>query len=227
MWSRSVRVPQMLAEEYFSQGRTEELLARVERFRLENLQRAEKTRPDAPFDGHSDATRLIVDYLEVLKLAAADDQAGIWKRVQDSNLSAQQALLPGTIREATIGLTVEKLTADRLGAVDFLKGRFRRGDPAERAWAAVLLARLGEVKNVEALHRLAAAVESGKQREEQERAELIRTDYLFAVVLAEPTAREGLYQRYRNTELVSAAQNAMFRERRPGSLLGPTDWAAR
>lgn len=207
----AIHVPQLIAEEYFEQGRAQELLDRVEKFRRENLdKRASAKRrndSDRPFDGHTDASRLIADYIEVLQLAEQRDLASLWVWIQSKQVSAQQAMMPKDFSEGLVGLAVFQLVSDRATSIDYLKGRFRTGNDVERAWAAVLLAKLGEVKNAEALHRLAAAVDDGLE------ADRVRTDFLYAVLVADPTAGKTLVDRYIQTDLSGPAQNAYFRDR--------------
>jgi tetratricopeptide (TPR) repeat protein len=210
-YAQSIHVPRILAEEYFAQGRAQELLDRVESFRRENLEKwtkeGRRAEPGQPLDGHTDATRLIAGYVEVLQLAETSDLPNLWAWIQARDVPAQHALLPANYQQALAGLAAKRLIRDRAKAVDFLKGRFRTGNNGERAWAAVLLAKLGEVKNPAALERLAAAVDQGLA------ADLVQTDFLYAALLADPASGKALVDRYLQTALSGPVQNAYYRER--------------
>jgi tetratricopeptide (TPR) repeat protein len=215
-WIEALHVPQLIAEEYFEQGRTDELLERVEKFRQDRFDRLKESHQRSgdknPFDGHTGNTRFIVDCVEVLQLDAKNDPAQVWDWIQSRDVTALEALIPANPRQAAVGLAAKRLLADRNSAVPFLLERFRANE-YDRDWAVVLLAQLGEVKNVEALHRLAASIDQGSSYEDRKRASRRQANYFYAVLIADPTARAGLFERYSNTNLVYPAQNAMYRDR--------------
>lgn len=206
---------QRLAEHHFAQGSSSALLERVEQFRQRRFEESRNYHwnesTDRPFDGHTDATLLILEYLEVLKLAVRNDQNGLWNLIQQSKTTALDAMFPFTARETAVGLAARHLVIDREVALPFLKEKYKRRG-VEKAWAIVLLAKLGEVKNVEALHRLAIDITIDSNTEAaRRRAAICRQDYLLAVLFAAPDSRRWLTGRYSNTRLAKAAEAVIGR----------------
>lgn len=194
-----------LAEAVFGTPQQAELEAQIKAFceqRIASKQRDGRlhTNPNLPNDGHTLATRWTLDCLNIFENAKGGGVEWLWQQLMSTHSSACRLLMQDDedsdlLRQERIRFIVERLRVHPDGR-RLLVSQKDAGDQ-ELAFALVLLATGGAIRNPEAIHRrLASAIDESRRGEWVD-------DYLFALLLADPASVRSLHARYARGPLAS------------------------
>jgi tetratricopeptide (TPR) repeat protein len=201
-----------LVEEYLARGQAAELKARLEAHPQKPLDQPKSIhrKDDEYVDERADALQLLVDCLPILEASQRGDRRGLWRLTQELRVSVLAASFPQSREEIAANIAAERLIVDREAVIPLLQEKLRGGERA-RTWAIVLLARLGTVTNVEAVHTMLQRVTDGKTTHDRRSAQEYRQDYCFAILLADPDSPDSLVDRYREGPIQEAVQYVLRR----------------
>lgn len=202
-----------VAEEYLRRGNAKQLRQRLEaqcgqQFRPW-LARSKNEIDKAVKNGlpHTELMLEILDIVEVAKKGRIDE---LWRRIQKSKAGATLTFIPDqrqSAMEAIAATAATRLVADKQ-AVTFLR-RKQSETFNERAWATVLLVRMGELKDADAIRTMALGVPGGFTSEEwREAAYRAQQDFCYALLLIDPNPQNEPYRGLAKTQLGHAAQRA-------------------
>jgi len=202
-----------LAEEYHARGQSRELRERLEeRLRKSSLPARAKSesRDSAPPDGCDPTIFVAAEILKLFDVAKQGKIEELWRRIQKSDASAMLSLIPDpkqTCQEAIAAVAArELLTHPKAPA--YLRRKLS-GLQNERAWAAVLLVRMGQLTDGEAIRDLAFGVRNNFTTEKyRDAAFRAQQDLCYALLLLDPNPKSELYGTLAKTQLESAARTA-------------------